>query len=126
MYEEHQKEITGYMPETTNNRMELYAVIQALGQLKRSCKVSVYSDSAYLVNASLQGWLQNWQNNGWKTANKQPVENQDLWKSLLSLMEPHEVNFVKVRGHSDNEWNKRCDRLATAQIKQHSAANQKV
>jgi len=121
MYGEHRKEIAGFMPETTNNRMEVFAVIQALDQLKQACKVTVHSDSAYLVNASVQGWLNNWQRNGWKTASKQPVENQDLWRLLLALMKPHDVRFVKVRGHADNEWNNRCDRLATAQIKQHAA-----
>jgi len=121
MYGEHVKEISGYMPETTNNRMEVFAVIQALGLLKQACKVTVYSDSAYLVNASLQGWLDNWQRNGWKTAKKEPVENQDLWRSLLSLMKPHDMHFVKVRGHADNEWNNRCDKLATAKIKQFAA-----
>ncbi len=120
MYGEHRKELAGYMPETTNNRMEVFAVVQALDQLKQPCKVAVYSDSAYLVNASVQGWLQNWQRNGWKTASKQPVENQDLWKLLLTLMKPHEVQFVKVRGHADNEHNNRCDELATQQIKQHA------
>lgn len=109
------------MPESTNNRMEVFAVIQALDQLKKPCKVTVYSDSAYLVNAFTQGWLRNWQRNGWKTASKQPVENQDLWRLLLTLVQSHEVSFVKVRGHADNEFNNRCDQLATGQIKRNTA-----
>ncbi len=121
MYGEHRRELSGYMPETTNNRMEVYAAIQALDQLKQPCRVTLHSDSAYLVNAIEKGWLDNWQRNGWKTASKQPVENQELWRLLITLMRIHEVRFVKVRGHADNEWNNRCDALATGEIKQHAA-----
>ena len=117
MYGEHQKELSGYMPETTNNRMEVFAAIQALSLLKQACCVTIYSDSAYLVNAIEKGWLRNWQRNGWKTASKQPVENQDLWRLLLTLLNAHDVRFVKVRGHADNPFNNRCDALATGEIK---------
>jgi ribonuclease HI len=116
-YGEHRKEYSGGELATTNNRMELLAVIEALGVLKEACRVKVYSDSAYLVNCFLQGWHKGWQRNGWKNSKNQPVENQDLWKRLLSLMETHHVEYVKVKGHSDNEWNNRCDQLAREAIK---------
>ena len=119
LYGEHTRELSGYMPETTNNRMEIFAAIQALSILNQACRVTLYSDSAYLVHALEKRWLANWQRNGWKTANKQPVENQDLWKCLLQLLAEHQVTFVKVRGHADNVYNNRCDALATGQIRQH-------
>ncbi len=118
LYGDHKRELSGYMPETTNNRMEIFAAIQALSALKQRCKVTVHSDSAYLVNAIEKNWLGNWQRNGWKTASKQPVENQDLWKHLLTLLTAHDVTFVKVPGHADNEYNNRCDQLATGEIAQ--------
>jgi ribonuclease HI len=117
-YGEHRKEFSGGEKLTTNNRMELTAPIEALKQLKEPCKVKVYSDSAYLVNCFQQGWLKNWQKNGWMNSKKQPVENQDLWKQLVQVMEMHQVAYVKVKGHSDNEWNNRCDEIARAAIKQ--------
>lgn len=118
VYGAHEKEMTGYMPETTNNRMEMFAAIQGLTALKQPCQVKLYSDSSYLVNAFSKGWLDKWQVNGWKTSGKQPVENQDLWKVLLGLNKKHDIEWVKVRGHADNAYNNRCDALATGQIKQ--------
>lgn len=118
VYGAHEKEMMGYMPETTNNRMEMFAAIQGLSALKQPCQVRLYSDSSYLVNAFLKGWLDKWLQNGWKTSGKQPVENQDLWKVLLGLAKKHEIEWKKVRGHADNEYNNRCDQLATGQIKQ--------
>jgi ribonuclease HI len=117
MYGEHRKEISGGEPDTTNNRMELLAVIEALGELKYPCEVKVYSDSAYLVNCFENKWYQRWQANGWRNAKNQPVENRDLWERLLGLMEVHDVHYYKVKGHSDNEWNNRCDELARAAAK---------
>lgn len=117
MYGDRRKEISGAEAETTNNRMELTAVIEALSLLKYPCKVTCYSDSAYVVNCFNNGWYKGWQRNGWKNSKGAPVENQDLWKKLLTLMEEHEVTYVKVKGHSDNEWNNRCDELARAAIK---------
>jgi len=117
MFGSNEKEISGYEAHTTNNRMELTAAIKALEALKEPCKVSLYSDSAYLVNTFKQNWLEKWQRNGWKTSNKGPVENQDLWKQLLELTGKHTVEWVKVKGHSDNEYNNRCDRLARDEIK---------
>jgi ribonuclease HI len=117
MYGGHMKEISGAEPNTTNNRMELTAVIEALAQLKYPCKVTCYSDSAYLTNCFQNRWYESWQRNGWKNSKGQPVENQDLWKRLLDSMKVHEVTYVKVKGHSDNEWNNRCDELARMAIK---------
>ena len=111
------KEISGGGPSTTNNRMEIFAVIAGLRCLKESCDVTIYSDSAYTVNAFNEGWIQGWKTNGWKKADGKPVLNADLWLELLSLMEPHEIRFVKVKGHADNEYNNRCDALARAAIK---------
>ncbi|MEL7566442.1 MAG: ribonuclease HI [Dehalobacterium sp.] len=116
MYGEHKKEISGFVPVTTNQRMELTAVIEGLKQLKEACKVKVYSDSAYLINAFNQRWLDNWQRNGWKNAKKDPVENQDLWKELLKLTQRHQVSWIKVKGHADNIYNNRCDELARDEI----------
>lgn len=118
MYGQHIKEMSGAEPETTNNRMELTAAIEALRVLKEACKVTLYSDSAYLVNCFNQGWYKGWLKNGWKNSKGQPVENQDLWKELLRLMEIHQVEYVKVKGHADNKWNNRCDELATGAVKQ--------
>ena len=112
-----EKEISGGEPSTTNNRMEIFAVIAGLRCLKESCDVTIYSDSAYTVNAFNKGWIQGWKTNGWKKADGKPVLNADLWQELLSLMEPHEIRFVKVKGHADNEYNNRCDALARAAIK---------
>lgn len=115
-YGENKKELSGYEEETTNNRMELMAAIQALQALKEPCSVKLHSDSAYVVNCFKQGWHKNWVKNGWKNSKKQPVENQDLWKQLLTLMEIHQVEYIKVKGHSDNQWNNRCDELATGAV----------
>jgi ribonuclease HI len=117
MMAENRKELSGYEPQTTNNRMEIQAAIGALGALTKPCKVKIYSDSAYLVNAFLQNWLRNWQRNGWINSKKEPVENQDLWKELLRTAGEHQVEWIKVKGHADNPYNNRCDELARAAIK---------
>lgn len=116
-YGDKRKEMSGGEKHTTNNRMEILSVVEALKALKEPCKITVYSDSAYVVNAFQQRWINNWQKNGWVNSQKKPVENQDLWKSLLAQMERHQVQYVKVKGHSDNEWNNRCDQLAREAIK---------
>ncbi|NLC11273.1 MAG: ribonuclease HI [Firmicutes bacterium] len=116
IYNGHEKEISGGEKLTTNQRMELKAALKALAALKEPCKVKIYSDSAYLVNAFRQGWLKKWQRNGWLTIEKKPVENRDLWESLLALTERHEVEWYKVKGHSNNYYNERCDRLAREAI----------
>ncbi len=118
----HVKEIRGGEPETTNQRMELQAVIEALSALKVSGrKVNVYSDSAYVVNAFNQKWLDKWQRNGWVNSKKEPVANQDLWKRLLELTRSNEVRVVKVKGHAGHVYNERCDELARQAIKEMQA-----
>ncbi|WP_134699867.1 ribonuclease HI [Ammoniphilus sp. YIM 78166] len=112
----HKKEISGGEKVTTNNRMELQAAIEALKALKEPCNVKLHSDSAYLVNCFQQGWYKGWMKNGWKNSKKQPVENQDQWKELLELMKIHQVEYIKVKGHADNEFNNRCDELAVAAV----------
>ncbi|NTU91217.1 MAG: ribonuclease HI [Chlorobiaceae bacterium] len=120
MYGTTKKELSGYDPATTNNRMELMAAIRGLDALKEPCHVDLYSDSAYLVNAINQNWLTRWVKNGWKTAAKKPVENIDLWQDILKLIRLHRVTFHKVKGHSDNPYNNRCDELARMAIKDNS------
>ena len=112
MYKGAKKEISGGMKETTNNIMEVTAVIEALKCLKVESDVQVYSDSAYTVNAFNQGWIYNWIKNGWKTSGKDPVKNKELWQELYSLTKKHKVEFIKVKGHADNEFNNRCDEMA--------------
>lgn len=111
-----EKVLTGGLPETTNNVMELTAVVASLKALKEKCRVELHSDSAYVVNAIEQGWLLNWQNNGFRTADKKPVKNHELWEELYFLLSKHEVRFIKVKGHSDNENNNRCDLLARREV----------
>lgn len=117
MYKENRKEISGGLKNTTNNIMEITAVIEALKLLKFGCEVKVYSDSAYVVNAFNNGWIYNWRKNNWKTADKKPVKNKELWEELYALTKKHSVEFIKVKGHSDNEFNNRCDELARNAIK---------
>ena len=109
------KAISGGEEETTNNKMELQAVISALETLREPCNVNVYSDSAYVVNAFLQNWLDKWQANNWKRGREQ-VKNVEHWKKLVHLTKVHNVQFIKVKGHSDNEFNNECDRLARAEV----------
>ena len=116
MYNGTSKEISGAEKDTTNNIMEITAVLEALKLLKEECEVQVYSDSAYVVNAFNQGWIYNWMKNGWKTANKEPVKNKELWQELYSLTKKHKVEFIKVKGHADNEFNNRCDEMAREAI----------
>ncbi len=116
-YGEYKKEISGAQENTTNNRMEMFAVIQALSALKFPCEVDLYSDSAYTVNAFEQGWLDGWEANNWRRADKKEVQNVDLWQTLRELTKRHKVTFHKVKGHADNEYNNRCDFLATSAIK---------
>jgi len=115
---EHKKEISGAEAETTNQRMELMAVVKALKALKvKDWEVEVYSDSAYLVNAFAQKWLDKWQQNGWKNSKKEAVANQDLWQELLKLTALNRVTIKKVKGHAGDEFNERCDQLARQAIK---------
>ena len=115
-----EKEISGFANSTTNNRMELTSACEALSLLKESCIVKLYSDSAYLINGFQQKWVVNWQKNGWKNSKKEPVLNSDLWKILIEMDRKHRITWIKVKGHSDNEKNNRCDKLATDEIKKHA------
>ncbi len=116
IFGESRLELSGGEPETTNNRMELTAVIAGLERLKYPCRVEVYSDSAYVVNAFIQDWVSGWKRGNWRKADKKPVLNADLWKKLISLTEIHEVEFHKVKGHADNALNNRCDELARGAV----------
>ena len=117
IYGDVKKEISGAEKETTNNRMELTAPIEALKLLKRPCEVRLYSDSAYLVNAFKQGWIYNWQMNGWKTSDKKDVKNRELWEEIYKFTQIHKIEWIKVKGHSDNEYNNLCDKMAVNAIK---------
>jgi len=117
MYKDNKKEISGGCKKTTNNIMELTAVIEGLKLLKYPCKVKLYSDSAYVVNAFNQNWISSWIKNNWKNSNKEEVKNKELWKELYELTKIHDVKFIKVKGHADNEYNNRCDELARSEIK---------
>lgn len=117
-YKETEKEIAGFSKQTTNNRMELLAVIKAISVLKEKCIVTVYSDSAYVVNAFIKGWVTKWEQKKWKkTTSGNELKNPDLWEELYDLSNKHIVTWVKVKGHSDNEYNNRCDAMAVDQIK---------
>ncbi|MGE4282389.1 MAG: ribonuclease HI [Clostridia bacterium] len=120
MYGKHQKELSGFEKHTTNNRMELIAAIQALKILKEPCNIALHSDSAYLINALNQGWLSNWEKNGWRTSAKKPVENQDLWQEIVEQCKTHNIDWEKVKGHSDNLYNNRCDELARSEIRKNT------
>ena len=115
IYKGIEKIISGGNPSTTNNRMELTGIIEGLKALKEPCEVSIYSDSQYAVDAIQKGWLTYWLSHGWRTKGKDDV-NVDLWEELLELMNKHRVTFIKVKGHSDNVNNNRCDEIARAEI----------
>lgn len=117
MYKDVEKEISGGNPQTTNNIMEITAAIEGLKMLKYKCDVEIYSDSAYVVNAFNNKWIYGWMKNNWINSNKEPVKNKELWQELYSLVKKHEVKFIKVKGHSDNKYNNRCDELARNAIK---------
>ncbi len=108
------KEMSGGDPETTNNRMELTGVITALSALKEPCRVTLYTDSQYVESAVNLGWLESWQRRGWRRKGGE-VKNPDLWQALIPLLETHDVTFVWVKGHAENEYNNRCDELAVAE-----------
>lgn len=112
-----EKIVSGSEDNTTNNRMELLAVIMGLEALKEPCTVNLFSDSRYVVDAFNQGWIEAWQVNGWKTSNKKEVKNVDLWQKLLEKRSVHQVTFIKVKGHADNPYNNRCDKIAVEEYK---------
>lgn len=118
LFNDIKKELSGGKPNTTNNIMEMTAVIEALKALKKPCNVNLYSDSAYVVNAFLQHWIDGWQRNNWKNSDKKDVKNKELWLELINLTKIHNITFHKVKGHADNELNNRCDELARNAIKE--------
>jgi ribonuclease HI len=117
MFGEHAKELCGGEPDTTNNQMELTAAIEALNALKESCKVELYTDSKYLQNG-ISTWLPNWVRNGWKTSNRKPVKNQELWQALHEATQRHTITWKWVKGHAKNEFNNRVDQLTWKARKQ--------
>ena len=117
MYKDTKKEISGGKKDTTNNVMELTAALEALKLLKFKCDVEIYSDSAYVVNAFNNHWIEGWIKKNWANSSKEPVKNKELWQELYNLTKIHKVNFIKVKGHSDNEFNNRCDEMARNAIK---------
>lgn len=112
VYGENEKELSGGNPDTTNNRMELTAVIEALKALKTPCNVALTTDSKYVCDAINKGWVYSWQKNNWRKADKKPALNVDLWQELLPLLEKHKVKFIWVKGHNGHPYNERCDKLA--------------
>jgi ribonuclease HI len=117
MFNGREKRISGAEDNTTNNRMEITAVIEGLKCLKEPCEVDVYSDSAYTVNAFDKGWIYGWAKNNWKKADGKPVLNDELWQELYALSKTHKLHFIKVKGHANNEYNNICDKLATDAVK---------
>ena len=115
IYGERQRELSGGEPSTTNNRMEMTAIISALSALKEPCVVELYSDSRYVLDAIEKGWAVRWKRNGWMRNKREPALNPDLWETLLRLLEIHDTRCHWVRGHADNPYNNRCDALAVAQ-----------
>lgn len=115
IYKGIEKEISGGELNTTNNKMEIMAVIKGLESIKEPCDVTVYSDSAYIVNTIQKGWIYSWKKNNWIKSDKSKVKNIDLWEKMLELMDIHNITFIKVKGHADNEYNNRCDKLAVAE-----------
>lgn len=115
IYNGHEKEMSGGEEQTTNNRMELTAVIKGLSALKEPCDVTITTDSKYVCDAINQGWLRKWVDNSWRKADKKPVLNIDLWEKLLPLLEIHKTTFVWVKGHNDHPQNERCDKLAVSE-----------
>ena len=117
MYGKHKKELAGGEASTTNNRMELTAVIRALSILKEPCQVELYSDSKYVLDALEKGWAWGWKKKGWVKSDKKPALNPDLWEELLGLVSKHELHYHWVKGHAENEYNNRCDEMAVAESK---------
>lgn len=113
VYGKYKKELSGGECETTNNRMELMAAISGLEALREPCEVTLYSDSKYLVDAFLEGWIYSWREHGWRRG-KDPLKNPDLWERLFALTQIHKVDFIWVKGHAGHEYNERCDLLATS------------
>ena len=120
-YGEHEKELSGGAPDTTNNRMELTGVIEALRCLREPCVVELYSDSKYIIDALSKGWVYGWKKRGWIKSDKKPALNVDLWETLLTLIARHDMRYHWVKGHAENEYNNRCDALAVAESRKYKS-----
>ena len=118
-----EKEISGGMESTTNNQMEMLGVIKSLELLKEKCKVTLYSDSAYVINAINNKWIYSWKKNNWIKSDKKKAKNIELWEKILELIEKHDITFVKVKGHAYNEYNNRCDKLAVMESQKYKKIN---
>lgn len=123
IFDEQEIELSGYEGETTNNRMEIFAAIAGLEYLKEPHDVELYSDSAYLVECFKQRWYERWIRNGWLNSAGKPVANKDLWIRLMSSFKGHKIQFIKVKGHSDNEYNNKCDEIARNAVMRNSEGN---
>lgn len=119
IYKDNIKKISGFVPNTTNNRMELQAVISALDLVKEQCEIDIYTDSAYIYNAFTQNWIESWESKGWRNAEKKPVLNLDLWQLLIKHNNYHHITWHKVKGHSDDYYNNVCDELARGEVEKH-------
>jgi len=117
MYEGNMKEVSGFEKDTTNNKMEMTAVIKGLESIKEPCDIEIYSDSSYVVDSVEKGWLFGWVKKNWIKSDKKPVKNIELWTEMLKYLKMHNIKFIKVKGHSDNEYNNRCDKLAVEAYK---------
>lgn len=126
VYGEHERELHGGEGNTTNNRMELTAVIEALSALKKPCDVTLVSDSKYVCDAMSKNWAEGWKRRGWKKSDNSPALNPDLWEELLRLCKLHSVNFVWVKGHAGHPYNERCDRMAQEESLKHSGETENV
>lgn len=121
IYNDIEREFSGFENNTTNNRMEMMAVIEALSRLKEPCEIDLYSDSAYVVNAFLQGWIPNWIAHNWRTADNKPVKNDDLWRKIVDFSQYHKITWHKVKGHSTDKYNNICDSLARGEVDRYLA-----
>ena len=119
IYKGREKEFSGFVNNTTNNQMEMLAVIKALEHLKEPCKIDLYSDSAYVVNAFLNDWISGWIEKGWINSSKKPVKNSEMWQYMLTLTSKHVITWHKVKGHSTDVYNNRCDALARGEVDQY-------
>lgn len=117
MYEGNTKEVSGFEKNTTNNKMEITAVIKGLEIIKEPCDIEIYSDSTYVVDSVEKGWLFGWEKKNWIKSDKKPVKNVELWTEMIKYLNIHNIRFIKVKGHSDNEFNNRCDKLAVEAYK---------
>lgn len=126
VHNKNERHLSGFEEHTTNNRMEMMAIVKGLESLQRGCKLTIVTDSQYVKNAFTEGWLEKWQRNDWKTANRDPVKNKDLWLQLLLLCSKHQVSWKWVKGHSGHIYNEQCDELARAAIVRKNGIDKRI